>query len=81
MKRQKFVNLPITRKLRPLQPMTVGLGLMFTLLISNVVAFLEELRQVLVDAGSTANMIGFNAVAALPSNVRAQLSQMAREVR
>ncbi|MGZ5007754.1 MAG: response regulator [Methylobacter sp.] len=65
MKQQAFANLPITRKLRRLQALTVGLALVFTLLISSVTQFWHQHHEMLVDAGSTGNMIGFNASAAL----------------
>ena len=65
MKPQKFANLPITGKLRRLQALTVGLALVFTLLISSVTQLWHQHREMLTDARSTANMIGFNAAAAL----------------
>ncbi|MDO9105021.1 MAG: response regulator [Methylovulum sp.] len=68
MKRQKFNDLPITDKLRRLQAVTVGLALVFTLLLSSLTEFWEERRQMLADADSTGNMIGFNAAAALLFN-------------
>jgi len=65
MKQQKFANLPITSKLRRLQAITVGLALVFTLLISSVTQLWHQHREMLADARSTGNMIGFNAAAAL----------------
>ena len=65
MKQQKFVNLPITTKLRRLQAITVGLALVFTLLISSVTQLWHGRYQMLADATSTSNMVGFNASAAL----------------
>jgi methyl-accepting chemotaxis protein len=65
MKLQKFANLPITSKLRRLQAMTVGLALVFTLLISSVTQVWQERHELLADVRSTGNMIGFNASAAL----------------
>ena len=65
MKQQKFANLPITIKLRRLQAITVGLALVFTLLISAVTQLWHEHNDMLADVGSTGNMIGINAAAAL----------------
>lgn len=65
MKQQKFANLPITSKLRRLQAITVGLALVFTLLISSVTQLWHQHHDMLTDAKSTGNLIGFNAAAAL----------------
>jgi signal transduction histidine kinase/CheY-like chemotaxis protein len=65
MKQQEFANLPITRKLHRLQAVTVGLALIFTLLVTSITEILLERRQMQADALSTGNMIGFNAAAAL----------------
>ena len=62
MKQQKFANLPITSKLRRLQAMTVGLALVFTLLISSVTQVWQERHELLADVRSTGNMIGFNGI-------------------
>jgi signal transduction histidine kinase/DNA-binding response OmpR family regulator len=68
MKQKEFVNLPITRKLHRLQAVTVGLALVFTLLVTSITEILAERRQMQIDALSTGNMIGFNAAAALLFN-------------
>ncbi|MDD2724271.1 MAG: response regulator [Methylovulum sp.] len=68
MKQDKFANLPITSKLRRLQAMTVGLALVFTLLISSVTEFWKERGQIVADTKSSGNMISFNAGAALLFN-------------
>ena len=68
MKQKTFADLSVTRKLRHLQVFTVGLALIFTLLISSFSGFWEARRQILVDIESTGNMIGFNAAAALLFN-------------
>lgn len=65
MEQQKFADLPITTKLRRLQAVTVGLALVFTLLISSVTQLWQERSRMLADVRSTGNMIGFNADAAL----------------
>ncbi len=65
MKQQKFAHLPITGKLRRLQALTVAVALVFTLLLSSVSQLWHQHREMLVDAESTGNMIGFNAAAAL----------------
>ncbi|AEF99927.1 response regulator [Methylomonas methanica] len=65
MKRQQFADLSITSKLHRLQAMTVGLALIFTLLATSATQLWHEHRALLVNAKSTANMIGFNASAAL----------------
>jgi len=68
MNQDKFANLPITSKLRRLQAVTVGLALLFTLLISSATEFWKERGQIIADTKSTGNMIGFNAGAALLFN-------------
>ncbi|TAL50916.1 MAG: response regulator [Methylovulum sp.] len=68
MNAQKFADRPITSKLRHLQAVTVGLALVFTLLVSSVTEFWKERSQILADAASTGEMIGFNAAAALLFN-------------
>ena len=65
MKQQQFADLSITSKLHRLQAMTVGLALIFTLLATSATQLWHEHRAMLVNAKSTANMIGFNASAAL----------------
>jgi signal transduction histidine kinase len=65
MKHQQFANLPITSKLRRLQAITVGLALVFTLLISSISQIWHQHNEMLADVRSTGNMIGFNAAAAL----------------
>jgi len=68
MNAQKLADRPITSKLRHLQAVTVGLALVFTLLVSSVTEFWKERSQILADAASTGDMIGFNAAAALLFN-------------
>ena len=68
MKKQKFANIPITNKLRRLQAVTVGLALVFTLIISSITEIWKESRQILTDVESTGSMIGYNATAALLFN-------------
>lgn len=65
MKQQQFADLSITSKLHRLQAMTVSLALIFTLLATSATQLWHEHRTLLVNAKSTANMIGFNASAAL----------------
>lgn len=65
MKPHKFSDLPITSKLRRLQAITLGLALVFTLLICSITELWHQHRDMLVDVNSTGNMIGFNASAAL----------------
>ncbi len=65
MKNKKFANLPITNKLRRLQAITVGLALVFILLISSVTQLWQRHQEILADVTTTGNMIGFNAAAAL----------------
>lgn len=68
MKPEKFLNLPLKSKLRRLQGMTVSLALVFTLLVSTVTQLWLERNQILADAKTTGDMIGFNAAAALLFN-------------
>ncbi|TAN66542.1 MAG: hypothetical protein EPN17_13525 [Methylobacter sp.] len=68
MKQQNFANIPITSKLRRLQAITVGLALVFTLLISSITEIWREHGQILADVEASGNMIGFNAAAALLFN-------------
>ena len=63
-----FANQPIISKLRRLQAITVGLALIFTLVISTVTALWHERQQMFVDLKSTSNMIAFNAGVALLFN-------------
>ncbi|MCQ8106012.1 response regulator [Methylomonas sp. SURF-2] len=65
MQQQRLANLSITGKLHRLQAMTVGLALLFTLIVSSVTQLWHEYHKTLADAQSTGNMIGFNAAAAL----------------
>lgn len=65
MKNKKFANLPITSKLRRLQAITVGLALVFILLISSATQLWQQHQEILADVTTTGNMIGFNAAAAL----------------
>lgn len=68
MKQQNFANIPITSKLRRLQAITVGLALVFTLLVSSITEIWREHSRILTDVETTGNMIGFNAAAALLFN-------------
>ncbi|WP_019865280.1 hybrid sensor histidine kinase/response regulator [Methylovulum miyakonense] len=68
MRRQHFADLPITSKLRRLQALTVGMALVFTLLVSSFTEFWKERGQIVADIKTTGNMIGFNAAAALLFN-------------
>ncbi len=68
MREHNFANIPITKKLHRLQAITVGLALVFTLLISSVTEVWKERSRILVDVEATGNMIGFNAAAALMFN-------------
>lgn len=68
MKQQNFANIPITSKLRRLQAITVGLALVFTLLVSSITEIWREHSRILTDAETTGSMIGFNAAAALLFN-------------
>jgi signal transduction histidine kinase/CheY-like chemotaxis protein len=65
MQNKKFANLPITSKLRRLQAITVGLALVLILLISSATQLWQQHQDMVVDATSTGNMVGFNAAAAL----------------
>ena len=67
-KRNNFANLPLELKLRRLQVVTVGLALVFTLAVTSFTEAWRERKQILSDAHSTGNMIGFNAAAALLFN-------------
>ncbi|WP_347986638.1 response regulator [Methylomonas sp. AM2-LC] len=65
MKFEHFANLPITTKLLRLQFVTVGLALIFVLVVSIATQFWQERQAMLDDLTSTGNMISFNASAAL----------------
>ncbi len=53
MKQQQFANIPITSKLRRLQAVTVGLALVFTLIVNSITEIWKERRQILTDVEST----------------------------
>lgn len=65
MKKKTFSNLSLTDKLQHLQAVTVGLALVFTLLVSSVTQVWQVRREKLREAISVADVIGFNAAAAL----------------
>ncbi len=68
MKAPKFADLPITHKLNRLQAITFGLALLFTLLFSSITQLWHQHNEVLINAQSTGNIIGYNASAALLFN-------------
>ena len=76
MKRQRFVDLPIFRKLQRLQALTVGLALIFTLLVTGITEIWQERQQMLADIEAVGNMIGFNASAAILFNDSTSASEI-----
>ncbi|WP_082081486.1 CHASE sensor domain-containing protein [Methylocucumis oryzae] len=60
-----FANLPITKKLQRLQVITVSLALVFTLIFSTLTELWKQHKQIIRDAESIGEMIGYNAEAAL----------------
>ena len=68
MKKQKFSSLSMFSKLRRLQAVTVGMALLFTLLVTCVAQIWQERTQLHEEANALATMIGINASAALLFN-------------
>ncbi len=68
MKKQKFSSLSMFSKLRRLQAVTVGMALLFTLLVTCVAQIWQERAQLHEEANALATMIGINASAALLFN-------------
>jgi len=65
MAKQKFSSLSMFSKLRRLQAVTVGMALLFTLLVTCVAQIWQERAKLHEEADALAGMIGINASAAL----------------
>lgn len=68
MKKSAFADLPLSKKLRRIQAVSVGLALVITLLVNILTEIWSEQRNARLDIETTGNIIGFNAGIALMFN-------------